>query len=257
MGYQRKLELSGEKLQGFKYIESIGKLLDKLRPVGTQRDRAGNRAFFFDQYVSLLLMYFFNPVLDSLRGLQRASELKKVQKQCRCSRVSLGSLSEAAAVFEPEKLREIVQESSGQIDAATLPAEREALRTLTAVDGSLLPALPRMTWALWQDDKHRAAKLHLHFEVMRGIPVDATVTCGQESEVRQLRHSLEAGRLYVLDRGCVAWELLEEIMPARAGFIVRVKSNTAFTVQEERPFCRSTRRRRGKGCDRCAAGRGS
>lgn len=236
MGYQRSLALSGEKLQGFKYIESIGSLLEKLRPVGTQRDQAGNRAFFFDQYAALLLMYFFNPVLDSLRGLQKASELKKVQKQCRCSRVSLGALSEAAAVFEPEKLREIVQELSGQIDPTTLPAEREALRTLTAVDGSLLRALPRMTWALWQDDRHRAAKLHLHFEVARGVPVDASVTCGQESEIRQLRPALEAGRLYVLDRGYVAYELLEEIMQARASFIVRVKTNTAFTVQEERPI---------------------
>jgi len=211
-------------------------LLDKLRPAGTQRDRAGNRAFFFDQYVALLLMYFFNPVLDSLRGLQKASELKKVQKQCQCGRVSLGALSEAGRVFEPEKLREIVQELSAQNDPATLPAEREALRTLTAVDGSLLPALPRMTWALWQDDRHRAAKLHLHFEVARGIPVDANGTCAQESEIRQLRHSVEGGRLYVVDGGYVAYELLEEIMQARASFIVRVKSNTAFTVQEERPI---------------------
>jgi len=236
MGYQKSLELSGEKLQGVTYIESIGRLLDKLRPAGTQRDRAGNRAFFFDQYVALLLMYFFNPVLDSLRGLQKASELKKVQKQCQCGRVSLGALSEAGRVFEPEKLREIVQELSAQNDPATLPAEREALRTLTAVDGSLLPALPRMTWALWQDDRHRAAKLHLHFEVARGIPVDANGTCAQESEIRQLRHSVEGGRLYVVDRGYVAYELLEEIMQARASFIVRVKSNTAFTVQEERPI---------------------
>ena len=73
MGYQKSLELSEKDLRGFKYIESIGKLLDRLRPVGTQRDRAGNRRFFFDQYVALLLMYFFNPVLDSMRGVQRAS----------------------------------------------------------------------------------------------------------------------------------------------------------------------------------------
>lgn len=234
MGYQRSLPLSEKRLQGFKYIESIGQLLDKLRPIGTHRDRAGNRGLFFDQYVALLLMYFFNPVLDSLRGLQKASELKKVQQQCRSQRVSLGALSEAASVFDPEKLREIVRELSGQVGPASLPAEQEAMRSLTAVDGSLLKALPRMTWALWQDDQHRAAKLHLHFEVARGIPVDASLTCGQESEIRQLRTSLEAGRLYVLDRGYVAYELLEEIMQAHASFIVRVKANTAFTVREER-----------------------
>jgi hypothetical protein len=29
------------------------------------------------------------------------------------------------------------------------PREWAALKGLTAVDGSLLPALPRMAWALW------------------------------------------------------------------------------------------------------------
>jgi hypothetical protein len=236
MGYQRGLTLTEEKLQGFKYIESIGKLLEKLRAVGTLRDRAGNRQLFFDQYVALLLMYFFNPIVNSLRGLQQASGLKKVQQFCGGRRVSLGSLSEAAAVFEPERLREIVHELSTQVGPATLPTEQEALRTLTAVDGSLLRALPRMMWALWQDDRHHAAKLHLQFEVARGIPVEATITHGQESEIRQLRGTLEAGRLYVIDRGYVGYDLLEEIMQAKASFILRVKLNTAFTVQEERPL---------------------
>ena len=47
------------------------------------------------------------------------------------------------------------------------------------MDGSLLPALPRMAWALWLDDGHRAAKMHVHFEVLRGIPVRVTRDRGQ------------------------------------------------------------------------------
>lgn len=236
MGYQLSLPLLEEKLQGFKYIESMQIFLERLHSVGTQRDRAHHREFFFDQLVALLLLYFFNPIIDSLRGLQRISALKKVQAHCRCCRVSLGSLSEAAAAFDPDALREIVVELAGKIGPVAMAAGQEALRTLTAVDGSLLPALPRMVWALWQDDTHRAAKLHLHFEVARSIPVDASVTCGRESEVRQLRSRLEAGRLYVLDRGYAAYELLAEILLAHASFIVRVKANTAFVVQEERPI---------------------
>ena len=45
------------------------------------------------------------------------------------------------------------------------PKEWEGLKNLVAVDGSLLPGLPRMTWALWQDQRHRAAKMHVQFEV--------------------------------------------------------------------------------------------
>ena len=46
----------------------------------------------------------FNPIVTSLRGIQQASELKKVQKKLGRSRASLGSLSEATSVFNPESL---------------------------------------------------------------------------------------------------------------------------------------------------------
>jgi len=61
--------------------------------------------------------------------------------------------------------------------------EAEALRGLTAVDGSLLPALPRMAWALWQGGGGaRAAKMHVHFDVLKAVPLDATVTPAACSE---------------------------------------------------------------------------
>ncbi len=75
-----------------------------------RRDHAGNRQLFFDQYAALMLLYFFNPVLTSLRGVQQASGLAKVQKLLGVRRTSLGSLSEATGVFAAEPLRAIVQE---------------------------------------------------------------------------------------------------------------------------------------------------
>jgi hypothetical protein len=234
--YQHQLPWEGGPLQGTKYLAQLAPLLERLRPIGTERDKAGNREFFFDQYASLLLLYFFNPTLTSLRGLEKTTDLKKVQQRLGCKHISRSTLSEAGAVFDPEPLREILMELAQQMPPATLPAEQAALRTLTAVDGSLLPALPRMVWALWQDETHRAGKLHLHFEVARGIPVDASVTVGQGSEVHELRQHLQAGCLYVLDRGYAAYGLLADILAAHASFVVRTKENTAFTVLEERPL---------------------
>jgi len=51
-----------------------------------------------------------------------------------------------------------------------------------------------MAWALWRGPHHRAAKMNLHLEVVRGIPMEASVTPGQESEVGQLRQRLHAVR---------------------------------------------------------------
>ena len=33
-----------------------------------------------------------------------------------------------------------------------------------------------MSWALWQDDDHRSAKLHLHYSVIRQTVINASVT---------------------------------------------------------------------------------
>ena len=76
---------------------------------------ASNRSLHFDQYCMLILLFFFNPVVKSLRGLQQASELKNVQKKLGCPRTSLGSLSESVTVFDPERLKEIIGELGEQL----------------------------------------------------------------------------------------------------------------------------------------------
>ena len=63
----------------------------------------------------LILLYLFNPIVTSLRGLRQASELAKVQKRLGCSRAALGSLSESVAVFDPQRLQEIVLELGAEL----------------------------------------------------------------------------------------------------------------------------------------------
>src|SRR5436305_11061423 len=97
-----------------------------------------------------------------------------------------------------------------------------------AVDGSIFAALPRMAWALWKDADHRGIKLHLHFDVLKGVPADATLTPAACSEPAALAGSLQPGRLYVLDRGYADYELFATILQAQSSLIARVKDNTAF-----------------------------
>jgi hypothetical protein len=233
---KRRTPIEAKDLKGLKYFKVLGSLLDRLRDDATARDRAGNRRLFYDQYACLLLLFFFNPVIKSLRGIQQASELDKVQRLFGCGRVSLGSLSEASQVFDPDLLHAII----GQVAAQAVPLvqgkEAEALRGLTAVDGSLLPALPKMAWALWLDPQHRAAKMHVHFDVLKGVPVEATVTSGNDSETAQLRATLQALRLYVIDRGYAEYRLFQEIIDAGSNFIGRIRDNAVWQVVEERPL---------------------
>src|SRR5258708_7949106 len=86
--------LSEQQLTSFKYFKQILPLFEHLHEVGCARDKAHNRSLHFDQYCALILLYLFNPVVRSLRALQQASELAKVQEKLGCARTSLGSLSE-------------------------------------------------------------------------------------------------------------------------------------------------------------------
>ena len=169
-------------LQGLQYFRLLGPLFDHLHRVGTARDRAGNRQLFYDQYATLLLMYFFNPTVTSLRGLQQTTTLAQVHTQFGMRRTSLGALSEAASVFDAALLHQGLTALSPQLRPHVTGAEQAALAALTAVAGSLLPALPRMLWAVWQDDQRRAAKMHVAFAVLGQGPVDVTVTAGNASE---------------------------------------------------------------------------
>jgi hypothetical protein len=236
MPRKRKPPITDRDLKGFKYFQILQPLLERLQKCGTERDRAGNRVLHFDQYCSLILLLYFNPILTSLRAIQQASRLAKVQKLLGCERSSLGSLSEAARVFDSKLLREIIGELAQKALPITVGKEAEALRGLTAADGSLLPALPKMVWALWRDENHRAAKMHVHFDVFKGIPADVTITHGSGSERDQLRTMLQPGRLYVVDRGYEQYQLFQDIVDARSSFIARVQDDVAYQVLQERPL---------------------
>jgi Transposase DDE domain len=242
MAAQAKPPILAKNVQGLKYFQQLQPLLAPLRDVSTDRDQAGNRQFFFDQYAALILLFFFNPSLNSLRTLQRASDLDTVQKKLGCRRVSLGSLSAAARDFAAEPLQAIVAELARQTLPLTAGKDAELLRGLTAVDGSLLPALPKMAWALWVDPQHRAAKLHLHFDIFKGVPRHATITAGTGNERDELRKALEPGRLYVLDRGYAEYQLFQDIIDAGSSLIGRLCSNAVYETVDERPLSDEARR---------------
>jgi Transposase DDE domain len=241
MAAKRRAPIKEKDLKGLKYFKVLGSLLDRLHTNATARDRAGNRQLFYDQYACLLLLFFFNPVVKSLRSIQQASTLDKVQRLFGCNRVSRGALSEASRVFDPEVLHGIIGDVAAQSLSVVHGKEAEALRGLTAVDGSLLPALPKMAWALWLDPQHRAAKMHVHFDVLKGVPVETTVTAGNDSETQQLRATLQARRLYVIDRGYADYRLFQDILDAGSAFIGRIRDNAVWTVVEERPLTAEAR----------------
>jgi hypothetical protein len=237
----RRRNLDPSDLEGLEYFDTLAPLLARLKDIGAERDKAGNRQLFYDQYISLLLLYFFNPTITSLRGLQQASTLETVQRRLGVRATSLGSFSEAARVFDAQALHGILRELAQKAAPVVEGPDAQALLNLTAVDGSIFRALPRMAWALWKDEQHRGVKLHLHFDVFCGVPIDAAITPAACSEPAQLRAMLQPGRLYVHDRGYLDHELYRDILEADSSFIGRIKDNGQYTVAEVRPLSAEAR----------------
>ena len=102
-------------VQGLKYFKILQPMLERLHEVGTANDKADNRQLHMDQYCTLILLWLYSPILTSLRGLQQASLLNKVQKKFGISKTSLGSLSESVRVFDPEPLKQIAKELGDQL----------------------------------------------------------------------------------------------------------------------------------------------
>jgi hypothetical protein len=228
-------------VRGLKYFDQLAPLLERLHDVGCKRDGAGNRTLHFDQYCMLILLFFFNPVVKSLRGLQQASELKNVQKKLGCPRTSLGSLSESVTVFEPERLKEIIAELGGQLQPLGRdPRLKDVRDTITLVDSTLISILPHLTEASLKPTNTSGLvkwRLHTHFEVDRHVPrrMDVTPDGGGDHDERAvLERTIESDRLYIMDRGYAKFALFNRIVAAKSSYVCRIRDNSVYDVLEER-----------------------
>lgn len=243
MARKRRPDVREQDVQALKYFDKLAPLLERLHDDAVARDKAGNRELFYDQYCLLILLYLFNPIIGSLRSLQQASELAKVQQRLGCGRASLGSLSEAASVFDPQRLKEIIAELSDELAPLVRDRRLQDVPQLTAVDGTLLTALPKMMQAaLLKQQTGKGLvqwRLHTQFEVERGLPtrIDVTPNGGGEHDERAvLATTLRADVTYVTDRGYSKYQLFNQIVAAGSSYVCRARDNIALEVIQERPL---------------------
>lgn len=241
----QEADFSERDLSGFKYLDRLLPMLARLHDLGCARDRAGNRQLHYDQYCLLVLLALFNPVVRSLRAIQQASTLRKVQKRLGCPRTSLGALSEAVDVFDPARLEAIIGELLKEVPRARSIGKDAVPQVLTAVDGSVVRTLASLAEAAYLTDKngqtHCGWRFHTHFEIDRGVPVHMEVTTaynsGKTDEKQQLRRRLEADRCYIMDRWFGEFALWNDIVRAKSSYVCRIRDNSNLSeLVEEHPL---------------------
>jgi hypothetical protein len=245
MGATSKRPVSEAELSRWRLIEEFEERLERAKAVGGEARTFSDprRKLGEKDYLSLLLLGLFNPVVDSMRGLCAASRLRRVQEEVCSAPVSLGSFSEAQAVVEPALLQRVFTELASEqqrINSAARERRLEPYRAnLLVVDGTLWRALPRMAWALWrfQHGRESALRLHVKFNLWEEKPVGALLTSARRCERAVLRRQLKAGEFYVGDRYYGEdYSLFGELEKAGCWYLLRLRQEASFEVMEEWPL---------------------
>jgi hypothetical protein len=229
--------LSEAALSRWRLIGDFGQRLQKHLALGPTAVSWSDprRQLQISDYLSLMLLGLFNPVVRTMRGLCAASDLPRVQKEV-CSRhVSLGSFSEAQALIEPQLLQNIFAELSQQVLAQSGPSTPGAPRWLIQ-DSSVFEALPRMHWALWrrQGKAQAQVRLHLSLDLESQAPARASLTPGKVCERKEWRRALRRGEAAIGDRYYGEdYRLLGELDQRGVAFVVRLREQAVIEVQEE------------------------
>ena len=251
---EERQPLKDKDIQCLGHLRRVFDLLDGLADVGCERDRAGNRRLHFGVYCKLMLLYIWNPLIDSIRGLQQAAQLATVSRALGIGRFSLGSFSESVRVFEPERLKPIIEELAGQVRAsATDPRLESVEHALTLVDGTVMTGLSRLVKsACGAEGRYNTARdgravygwrLHtqLDLETLTPHRIDRTGArnAGENRESNVLRRTLEKDRCYVDDGGYADQTLFDDIADAHSSFVTRMREDSVFEkVLEERLLSR-------------------
>jgi hypothetical protein len=239
---RRARQIGERDLRGWKMLARFDELLERARArvEPGRREVHGLRRLGAGEYLRLFLLGVFNPIVTSMRALCAASELRRVQQESGGQAVALSRFSEAQQVFDPELLRQVMEElvESG---AAQLAASRGGrgldAGALRIIDSTVWTVVPRMAWASYgagRGGEARGVRLHLRLRVGDGAPVGAALSCASRCERAELRSNAKAGELLVGDRNFAEdYGLLEELVERGCGFLFRLRKSALLAWESD------------------------
>jgi Transposase DDE domain len=116
----------------------------------------------------------------------------------------------------------------------TLPIAKDLDRfgDQVAVDGSLIDAMLSMAWADYRQGAKKA-KVHLGYDIARGIPQKFILTDGKSDERLQVENLVAPGQTAVLDRYFQCYKNFDEWQEQGRHFVCHIKPSARKTVLRE------------------------
>lgn len=191
-------------------------------------------------YLSLFLLALVNPAVKTLRALSAASQLRRVQADVCTRAVSLGSLSEAQHLVDPQLLEKLIASLSQQIQGPAPKDPRQAWQVWLARDSSIFAATSRMFWAQYGAGKagrpNHAVRFHVSFHLWDDKPTHVAVTPGKVCERKVWRAQLQPGATYVGDRYFAEdYRMFGRLQEHGCQFVLRLREEAVVQVEAENP----------------------
>ena len=202
-----------EKLIGAKYVRLLEKELKQLR----KESPHGNQELFLDDVFVMYLLAFFNPSVRSLRTIEDLSQSMQAQKHLSVQKICKSTLSDFNKLVDPDRLVPIMQALQQQLpERKASQFNKQELNDLleqtVAVDGTFLPAVADVAWAIANSNNHGAvryrARLDAQVQVQSWLPEMIVVPDPGQSESDSAIANLLPGRIYLYDRGYTGYALL-------------------------------------------------
>jgi hypothetical protein len=223
---------------GGKYVQLLEKELQKLH----DSDAHGNRKLHLNHLTIGYLLAFYNPIVRSLRTLEDFSQSAQVQKHLSIRKLCKSTLCDFNQLVDPERLGPIIQMLGRQLKVEQSKGPKavdgeleEVLSKAIAVDGTFLPALADVSWAVVSSNQHRKrakhrARVDVHLNVQSWIPEAIVVPEDSQSEADSAIARIQSGKLYIYDRGYMSFELVaahyevvDGTTQAKSDYVIRFK----------------------------------
>jgi len=208
--------------------------LNLLLPDSPALEARGNRPLqmtFEDQLKALIFFHLEEHV--SGRHLLQFLEEDDFARECvaPAAGIKKSSFFEAINSRGLEQMQYLFQALYAK-SRQNLPSEYTQLGELAAIDGSLINATLSMHWADYRKNAKKA-KVHLGFDLNRGLPAKVFLTNGKGAERPFVGQILLPGQTGVLDRGLQSHQRFDQWQEQGQFFVCRIRKNTTKTCIEE------------------------
>ena len=212
--------------------------LEDILPEITPLESSSNRpiTFTFDYQLKSLIYYHTEEHTSAQSLLEEMQDEDSFAHHALIPEEGLGESTfyEANATRGVIQMLEVFDRLAKKVSKRLGFAHAE-LGDLVATDGSLIDATLSMTWANYTSSKNKA-KVHMGFDLNRGIPRKLYFTDGKGAERPFVSRILEPGQTGVMDRGYQDHTRFDQWIEDGKHFVARLKNNTKWEIVEELPF---------------------